>query len=102
MVKHKVIELIDEMVCRDWYKEPSTYYGVTKQEFLLSSYKTWALHELRVYVLQHPKDDPITCIENFRHMVDGYACDSKTPDANFMFSVSYDVATDVLDMLLIA
>lgn len=102
MPNHKLLSLIDEMIYRDWYKAPSTYYGTTKLTFMVTSYKHWALNELRLYTLKHLKVDPITCIENFRNIVDDLACNAETTDSNFIYSTCYDVATDVLDMLLVS
>lgn len=99
--KNKLMRLIDEMLYRGWYQEPSTYYGTTKLTFMMTSYKHWALNELRLYALSHLEEDSVTCVEKFRSMVDCLACDAKTSDSNFMYSVCYDVATDVLDMMLV-
>lgn len=101
MSKRKLVSLINEMLYRDWYKAPETYYGMTKARFMLSSYSTWALHELKLYAMKNTKEDPITCVENFRSMMDKLACEAKTSEANFMYSTCYDVATDVLDMMLV-
>lgn len=85
-----------------------SHYGPTtwkmKQEvFQYESYAKWALDEIRLYLMTHMNSrKPIYQImEEFRYLMDSYACQSKSPETNFMFSVAYDVVTEVLDEMLI-
>lgn len=93
-----ILSMIDEL--RDkWYKPPTSYH-LKKAYFEYQSYKRSAMDEIRFYLMEHENEDPITAMENFRYMVDHFACNTKNGSANFMFSIYYDVATDVLDVLL--
>ena len=84
----------------EWYKPPSSYYHRNRAEFEQQCYARSAMDEIRFYLMEHENENPITAIENFRHMVDCFACKTKNGEVNFMFSVYYDVASDVLDVLL--
>lgn len=91
--------VIDELQ-NEWYNSPASYYHRKKIDFECQSYKRSAIDEIRFYLSEHENEDPILAIEDFRYMVDVFACDAKNGSANFMFSVYYDVATDILDTLL--
>lgn len=94
-----VLSVINDL--RDeWYKPPSSYYRRKRIEFEHQSYARSAMDEIRFYLMEHENENPITAVENFRYMVDCFACETKNGGANFMFSVYYDVASDVLDVLL--
>lgn len=84
----------------EWYKPPSSYYHRKRIEFERQSYTRSAMDEIRFYLMGHENENPITAVEDFRYMVDCFACKTKNGEANFMFSVYYDVATDILDVLL--
>lgn len=84
----------------EWYKPPSSYYHRKRAEFEHQSYARSAMDEIRFYLMEHEKENPITTLEKFRSMVDGFACETKNDGAKFMFSVYYDVASDILDVLL--
>lgn len=81
-----------------WYDPPTNYYQKSGM-FEYESYKCSGMDEIRQYLIEHLNEDPIKMVEEFRHIVDDFSCRSN-PAANFMFSVYYDVATDVLDVLL--
>lgn len=95
----KVLSAIDSLR-EGWYFSPVIYHGKTKAEFKYRSYAHSGLEELNLYIVEHVDVDPITAIEDFRHIVDNFACETKSYELNFMFSIYYDVATDVLDVLL--
>lgn len=93
-----VLSVIDTL--RDgWYDPPHTY-KIKKIDFMLKSYSRSAMEEIKLYLMGNDQKDPISVIEDFRYLVDDFACNTENADANFMFSVYYDVATDVLDTLL--
>ena len=71
-------------------------------KFAHESHSNWALCELELYLLKHDGEKNIyDLIEDFRYLMDNYACNAKTPETNFMFSVAYDVTTEVLDAMLV-
>lgn len=78
-----------------------TFVNTSKNKTLFAqkSYSNWAKKEIDRYLAQN-KGDSIDAVEEFRSMMDSFACNAKTAEANFMFSVAYDVATDVLDGLI--
>lgn len=79
-----------------WYDPPYNYH-IKKESFLLKSYSRSAMDEIKFYLMEHEKNDPIASIENFRNMMNEFACKEI---GGFMFSTYYDVATDILDVLL--
>lgn len=95
----KVLSIIDSL--RDGWYNPPTKYGIQKKiEFYYQSYSSSAIKEIKFYLMEHKNEDAINAIENFRYLMDCFACEARNGSANFMFSVYYDVATDVLDVLL--
>lgn len=80
----------------DSYPFPS--YGMGKKEFAQVSYTRWALDELRNRLCRADDSSIISVIEEFIAEMDEYAC--VRHDNNIMFSVSYDIAIHVLDVLL--
>lgn len=94
-----ILSVINEL--RDeWYKPPTSYYRRKKADFECQSYKRSAMDEIKFYLMEHENEDPVSTLEEFRYMMDCFACETKNGGANFMFSIYYDVATDVLDVLL--
>lgn len=92
-----VLSMIDKL--RDeWYNPPITYHQ-KRAEFEYDSYKRSAINEIKMYLMSNDSKNPIIAVEEFRHMMDVFACETKDGNSNFMFSVYYDVATDVLDLL---
>ena len=94
-----ILTVIDKMQ-EEWYKVPTTYYRRKKVDFEYQSYKRSAMDEIKKYLIEHKDEDPIDAMENFRHQMDCFACETKNGNANFMFSIYYDVATDVLDHII--
>lgn len=97
--RYPVLSVINDLKNK-WYKHPSSYYLRKRMEFKQQSYARSALDEICFYLTEHKNENPITAVENFRYMVDCFACESKNSETNFMFSVYYDVTSDVLDALL--
>ena len=65
------------------------------------SYNRWALSELRRYVESHEEDSLFHAIDDFRTRMDQFCCRAKVgSEANYMFSVAYDVASYALDRLI--
>lgn len=69
-------------------------------EFITQSYRKSCLDELELYLKKHKGDSPILALENFRNQMDSYALQCYGKDANIMFSVYYDVSTEVLDIVI--
>ena len=90
----KTLRLIDSLR-EGWYNPPTNYHQ-KKNEFERLSYQRSAIDEIKLYLMEHENEDPIEMIEKFRKEMDDVSCRSKC----IMFSVYYDVATDVLDVLL--
>lgn len=98
MTNHYILSVIDTL--REGWYDPPTSYQMKKIDFEYASYRRTALDEIKFYLLEEKKEDPIKMIEDFRQMMDDFACQTKNGTANFMFSTYYDTATDVLDVLL--
>lgn len=80
-----------------WYDPPTLYRSNTL--FKYQSFRASGLNEIIKYLKERMDKNPISSIEEFRNMMGDFACGG-SDSANFMFSVYYDTATDVLDMLL--
>lgn len=99
-VNMKYVLSVINVLRDEWYEPPSSYYHGKRIEFEQQSYARSAMDEICFYLMEHENENPITAMENFRHIVDCFACKTKNGEINFMFSVYYDVASDVLDVLL--
>lgn len=62
--------------------------------FAFVSYSITALKDLLSTIMGRWEESPLTVVEEYRTRMDTYACD------DYMFSVAYDVATDILDELI--
>lgn len=94
-----VLSVIDQ--ARDeWYKPPTTYYEKKRVDFDYQSLKRSAVDEIKFYLMEHEDQNPIDVIEEFRYVVDHLACNAQNGTKNFMFSIYYDVATDILDIVV--
>lgn len=97
--------LIDCLI-EDYRSKVNSYqYRLKKiiSVFYLYSYSIWALKELKEYVMQHychGTRDIQYYIEEFRDMMDDFACISKTEVTKHMFSLAYDEVTNFLDIWL--
>lgn len=68
-----------------------------KALFAQESYTRWAMKEIDDYLAQN-NGGSIEILEEFRKNMDYFACNARTDHAKLMFSVAYDVATNLLDM----
>lgn len=94
-----VLFIIDR-IRDEWYKPPENYYTLKRSVFEYQSYKRSAINEIKLYLIEHKNENPIDVMEDFRYQMDCFACETKNGNTNFMFSIYYDVATDILDALL--
>lgn len=75
------------------------FRGLEKSiEFKQHSYTKWAHREILDYIYAHKELSKMEAIEQFRRMMSDMACNAKSSDANFMFSVAYDTASYILDL----
>lgn len=98
MTTIRALSIIDSLR-EGWYDSPITY-NKKRAYFECESYQHSAIGEIRRYLMDHNKEDPIKVVDDFCYMVDDFACKTKNSTASFMFSVYYDVATDIMDALL--
>lgn len=87
---------------RAQYDEPHTIYKKEGDSafFRQSVYSKWAIKEIFRYLDENRHLEIIESLENFRYMADNYACKKEDPQISFMFSVAKDVATDILDYVI--
>lgn len=90
-----ILRAINHHVCC-YYRGPKSY-SVKSDAFKQQSYQSWAAVEL-INKLMKDYRHPIRVVEEFKDEMDELAC-SKIKD-RFMFSVAYDVANDILDLIL--
>lgn len=67
-------------------------------DFAQESYSRWAAKELIACLEKNPTTPPLLVIEEFRDKMDRYACQNK--DSSYIFSVAYDMAEYIIDLLL--
>lgn len=84
---------------KGWY-EPPFSYDQKRDRFVYASFSHSAMEEIKLYLKQYIEIDPIESIENFRHLMDSFCCRAGNDAIKNMFSIYYDVATHVLDVLL--
>lgn len=94
----RALSIIDSLQ-HGWYNPPVNYYQ-KRINFETQSYRHSAIREILFYLLDHVDESPISAIEDFRRLVDGLSCIGPNENVRFMFSVYYDVATEVLDVLI--
>ena len=81
------------------YSYPNAKMNI--KNFRQSSYNRWALSELHYYTDMHCDQSLEHSINDFRNMMDEFCCSSRAgTEANYMFSVAYDVASYAMDCLL--
>lgn len=97
MTTKQALQAIDSLR-QGWY-DPPTYYQ-NNIRFVQRSYTHSAILEIDRYLRNHMNKNPIDAVEDFRGMVGDFACQAKDEMVAFMFSIYYDVATDVLDILI--
>ena len=96
MSLNNVIRMLDEEIAT-WYPHPGKRMQMWK--FEMASYRRWAIEECRRYLLQNSDWPPVIAMENFRALMDEAACEATTASQNYTFSIAYDIATEVLDMI---
>lgn len=99
MMMNKALKLIGYHN-RKYYKRPFKEYGMDKDLYKEREYKYQAANDILNYLNNHRDWEPLNAIEEFRYTMDTLATATKSSKKNYMFSVAYDVATDILDMLL--
>ena len=83
----------------EWYHPPTTYIGVKKMQFELLSYQRWALAEIKKVIRVNWDTHPMDTLDWFIHSLDKKACETTSPQVNYVFSIAIDVAREVLDTL---
>lgn len=80
------------------YVKPISYYSVTFDTYV---YSTWALRELRTYILDHRSREPVELLQEFIDKMDK-ASTSYGAETGYCFSVAKDTAEYVYDMMVIS
>lgn len=83
----------------EWYKPPTAYYTVKKTMFEMQSYQRWAMAEIKKAIREHWDSHPIDTMEYFVYSMDKKACETSSPEMNFICSIACDVGREVLDTL---
>ena len=77
----------------EWLKEPR--WHLPKGHFEQRSYQKWAVNEVIKYIRESETVSPIEAVEKFV-----YKMNALSRKKNVIFSIAYDVATDILDFLI--
>lgn len=93
------LEIIENL--KKSYLIPS-HVGISVKDYMYKMYAREAIEAVEDYVKKHRKNGSIIdVVEEFRYFADGFACSARKPKQNFAWSIAYDVASDVLDNLLL-
>lgn len=98
------LALIDELLDSGWYAKPRYYDGMKRMKettIANQSYRRWALRELGDFLSSCPDHEPIFLLEKYRSVMNDKACNGKTEEFRYVFTMCYEVATEVMDMLLV-
>lgn len=80
------------------YVKPCSIYSRTFDTY---SYSTWALRELRTYILDHRNREPVELLREFIDKMDKASTMYKDADTGYCFSVAKDTAEYVYDMMVL-
>lgn len=72
--------------------------SMVKNMFNQRVYSRWAANEVLGYVKFRKDIPPVQAVEEFMSKMDKFACSN--PKNSYIFSVAYDVAADILDLLI--
>lgn len=98
MTLQKSLTIMDR-IQREYYPKPRPRIR-SDDVYETAVNKYFALHELMIYVQNHPRKNPLDSVEQFRKEMDEFSCKAKAWITKYMFSCYYDVATHVLDILI--
>lgn len=90
---------IDQIYIDFFKRDFKDFTRCKRIDFEYNSYSRWALNELRQYIIKNRNKDPIDSLNEFKYKMDQFACQSKS-EANFIFSVAYDITVFVIDELM--
>lgn len=76
--------------------EPQMHWKKSRRDQRI--YSRWAANELLGYVIFHKEISPLQAVEDFMRKMDSFACLNQKN--SFIFSVAYDTAADILDLLI--
>lgn len=71
---------------------------LSRGDFEQRSYQRWAVDEILRAIEKSNSAPPIVAVEDFIRKMDEFSC--KNHRTSIIFSVAYDVATDILDLLI--
>jgi hypothetical protein len=72
-----------------------------EMEFDRVAYSRWAADEIIINILSHTDWTPMQATEDFRGRVEKHMCVvTNFSEANFIFDIAYDVACDIIDILI--
>lgn len=103
MNDQQFLTFIDELADCNWFEGPKRNH-MKQSVFWDLSYKHWAMQELRDFCYRAIERNPnrlhTDIVQDFADLMDQYACQSKKSETSYIFSIAYDMAMFVLDMLL--
>ena len=86
---------------REYYKEPGAIppakKRIARRRWNVMVHQRWAADEMVLYLTQSTSNDLIFAAEQFAKAMDKFACIEH--DGRRMFSIAYDVATELVDYL---
>lgn len=102
MTSYDVLEIINDIRIEEYsYKES---IPLTSSQFYYRSYCRWALDELENYIWKNKnsKNDVLYLLESYRKKMDDWSSlPNKDAETCWMFSIAYDIVTDVIDQVIV-
>ena len=91
----EIMFTILERICD--LKQSTSYWQ--KELFAQQVYTIWAAKEIYFLLSENDIYPPEVVVEEFANKMSDYA--SKRKETNFMFSIAYDTAIDILDLIYV-
>ena len=99
LTKQKVLEVIMDCETENLY--PTELGYLQKKEFALVSYNLSGLEALYYYILNYKGENMLEAVESFRQMVNDFSCEAGINNpAGYIFSIYYDIASYILDLII--
>lgn len=94
MTERAILNCLKKHIKERYLKPPTIKSYVKRCVFKQQSYQKWAALNFLQY-LENSDLSIIDAIEEYIRVMDIYACNGNTEESRYMFSVAYDVASDL-------
>ena len=99
-MEEKTIEILKHWRDNWGFINPTQYLGEKREKFIDDCRNAWAANEVIEELANHPNENPIDVIEDFRDRMDNYISIAQTDLAKDLFITLYEISTMFLDDML--